>query len=291
VAHSGLAEANPFARAGDVAFLHHRVEHDQQIEVEDAPIHKPHMDVLRMHFQNVLAGRISVAGRGHENDVGATGCSSFVAGPQRLADRTGEATLPATGHRSRAFQKDSAPISGLRRQETPPSHWLVPAAAAVFGNRKWTFRRTGTNRQRKAPYDRAQASRKRQEDLMLGMIGGGHRGRLILLVATAAWMLASGSAQAQIVGLNAGAPALGVPGAGAVGPVHIPLGTIELGTAGLSPLPGSTVPGLAPFGASANAIPALRTGLSPAPTSPAGSGITGIGGLGTTPNMQPGTLP
>jgi hypothetical protein len=124
------------------------------------------------------------------------------------------------------------------------------------------------------------------ENLMLGTIGRGHRNRLFLLAATAAWLLASGGAQAQLAGMAPGAPTLGVPGAADVPPVNIPLGATELGTAGLSPLPGSAAPGLAPLGASPNVMPGLGTGLSPLP---AGSGV--VGGVETMPGMQPGTLP
>jgi hypothetical protein len=138
-------------------------------------------------------------------------------------------------------------------------------------------------------YDKTEAGgQEGMEGLMLGMIGRGDRSRLLVLVATAAWLLASAGAHAQLAGMAPGTPTLGVPGAAGVPPVNIPLGATELGTTGLSPLPGSAVPGLAPLGASPNVMPGLGTGLSPLPASPAGSGI---GGLGTMPGMQPGTLP
>jgi hypothetical protein len=142
-------------------------------------------------------------------------------------------------------------------------------------------------------YDKTQVGGQENgtEGLMLGMIGSGHRNRLLLLAATAAWLLASGGARAQLAGMAPGAPTLGVPEAAGVPPVNIPLGTTELGTAGLSPLPGSTVPGLAPLGAGPNVMPGLGAGLSPPPASPAGSGLGDVGGLGTMPGMQPGTLP
>jgi hypothetical protein len=139
-------------------------------------------------------------------------------------------------------------------------------------------------------YDKTSAGKQesRMEDLMLGMIGRGHRSRLLLLVATAAWLLASAGARAQLAGMAPGTPTLGVPGAAGVPPVNIPLGATELGTAGLSPQPGSTMPGLAPLGAGPNGIPGLGTGLSPLPASP---GSSGVSAPGTMPGMQPGTLP
>ncbi|HUC65977.1 MAG TPA: hypothetical protein VMA53_11140 [Stellaceae bacterium] len=124
---------------------------------------------------------------------------------------------------------------------------------------------------------------------MLGIIGRGHRTHLFLPAAVAAWLLASGGAHAQLAGMAPGAPILGVPGAASVPPVNIPLGATELGTAGLSPLPGSVPPGLTPLGASPNVMPGLGTGLSPLPAAPAGSAV--VGGAGMMPGMQPGTLP
>jgi hypothetical protein len=138
-------------------------------------------------------------------------------------------------------------------------------------------------------YDKTEAGARESgmETLMLGMIGRGHRTRLLLLAAIAAWLSASAAAQAQLAGMAPGAPPLGVPGAASMPPVNIPLGATELGTAGLSPLPESTAPGPAPLGASPNVMPGLGTGLSPLPASPAGSGVVG----GVMPGMQPGTLP
>ena len=52
VAHRRLAQSNAAARAGDAALLHHRIEHDQQIEIEGTPIHSKHVWVTRMHFKH-----------------------------------------------------------------------------------------------------------------------------------------------------------------------------------------------------------------------------------------------
>ncbi len=50
--HRRLAEADFLPGPGDVTLLHHRIEDDQQVEIEGTPIHLSHVDVTRMHFQH-----------------------------------------------------------------------------------------------------------------------------------------------------------------------------------------------------------------------------------------------
>ena len=50
VAHRGLAQADASPGAGHAALLHHRVEDDEEVEVEGAPIHSPHVIAARMQF-------------------------------------------------------------------------------------------------------------------------------------------------------------------------------------------------------------------------------------------------
>jgi hypothetical protein len=73
-----------------------------------------------------------------------------------------------------------------------------------------------------------------------------------------------------------------------VPPVNIPLGATELGTSGLSPLPGAAAAALAPLGAStAGGISGFGSGLSPMPNAPS-SGLANGGALGA---VGSGTMP
>src|SRR5216684_3654782 len=106
---------------------------------------------------------------------------------------------------------------------------------------------------------------------MVGKIGMARQARGVALAATAALLLTSGAALAQLNGMNGGSPLLGVPGnaAPAVGGTGIPFGSTELGAGGLSPMPLGATSGLAPFGSSM-------------------TGTTTIGGIGATGTTMPG---
>src|SRR5260370_42590455 len=101
---------------------------------------------------------------------------------------------------------------------------------------------------------------------MVGKIGMPRQAGGVPLAATAALLVTSGAALAQLNGTNGGSPLLGVPGnaAPAVGGTGIPFGATQLGVGGLSPPPLAAT-GLAPFG----------------------SGTSAGGGLGATRPMTP----
>src|SRR5258708_33397748 len=83
---------------------------------------------------------------------------------------------------------------------------------------------------------------------MVGEMGRARQARGVALAATAALLLTSGAALAQLNGTNGGSPLLGVPGnaAPAVGGTGIPFGATQLGVGGLSPPPPAATR-LAPF--------------------------------------------
>ncbi len=153
---------------------------------------------------------------------------------------------------------------------------------------------------------------------MVGKIGMARQARGVALAATAALLLTSGAALAQLNGTNGGSPLLGVPGnaAPAVGGTGIPFGATQLGVGGLSPPPLAAT-GLAPFGSGtsvggglgatgtmtpgiAGSTSSLGTGLSPGvspptalspgmPTQTQGVSNFGIGGIQRLPGSSPGT--
>ena len=51
VTHGRLAQSNAAPGAGDTAFLHHRVEHDQEIEIEGSSIHSKHVRARKNAIQ------------------------------------------------------------------------------------------------------------------------------------------------------------------------------------------------------------------------------------------------
>lgn len=154
---------------------------------------------------------------------------------------------------------------------------------------------------------------------MVGKIG---MARGVALAATAALLMTSGAALAQLNGMNSGSPLLGVPGntAPTVSGMGIPFGSTELGGGGLSPMPLGATSGLAPFGSStmgtttiggigaigsttpgvAGTMSSLGSGLSPGVMSPTGllpltptqtPAVTnyGVGGTQPLPGSGPST--
>jgi hypothetical protein len=50
VAHRGLAQSDAAARARDTAILHHRIEDNEEIEIECTPIHDDHLRLARLRW-------------------------------------------------------------------------------------------------------------------------------------------------------------------------------------------------------------------------------------------------
>jgi hypothetical protein len=126
---------------------------------------------------------------------------------------------------------------------------------------------------------------------MVGKIGRAREARGIALVATAALLLTSGTALAQLNGMNGGSPSLGVPGnaAPAVGGTGIPFGSTELGAGGLSPMPLGTTSGLAPVGSSMTGSTTMGGIGATGTTTPSIAGSTSSLGSGLSPGVMPPT--
>lgn len=127
---------------------------------------------------------------------------------------------------------------------------------------------------------------------MVGNIRMMRQARGLALAATAALLLTSGAAFAQIAGMNGGSPSLGVPGnaAPAVGGTGIPFGSTELGGGGLSPPPLGTIPGLTPFGSGTTGTTTMGGGLgATGTTTPGLAGSTPSLGSGLSPGVMPPT--
>ena len=109
--------------------------------------------------------------------------------------------------------------------------------------------------------------------------------RRLAVAAAVSFLLATGTARAQIGSPTLG-PSLGIPGTGSmVGGTGIPMGATELGSGGLSPGPFGAMPGTSPVTPSmsnttlglgpnstmmSGTTPSLGTGLSPGVISPSG---------------------
>ena len=61
VTHSGLAQAQALAGARHISLLHHRVEHDEQVEVERSQIHQ--MNIYHIIYR---LEECSISGDGDE---------------------------------------------------------------------------------------------------------------------------------------------------------------------------------------------------------------------------------
>lgn len=126
-------------------------------------------------------------------------------------------------------------------------------------------------------------------------------GRLRFAALLIASLLSTGGAANAQLGVPAtGLPSLGLGTPGALSPTGagIPLGAVELGTAGLSPPLGTppfavpVTPGLSSGTSGFGSSPAMISPLGPA--SPAsGMGITnyGVGGMQTLPGNASGGIP
>jgi len=125
---------------------------------------------------------------------------------------------------------------------------------------------------------------------MVGKIGLAHQARGLALAATAALLLTSGAALAQLTGMNGGLPSLGVPSnaAPAVGGTGIPFGTTELGVGGLSPMPLGATSGLAPSSSSITGMGSVGLGAT-GTTTPGIAGSTSSLGSGLSPGVMPPT--
>jgi hypothetical protein len=126
-------------------------------------------------------------------------------------------------------------------------------------------------------------------------------GRLRFSALLIASLLATGgSARAQLGSPATGLPSFGLGTPGAPSPLGtgIPLGAVELGTAGLSPPVGATpfavpvAPGLSGGASGFGPSPAMVSPLGPA-SSGSGMGITnyGVGGMQTLPGSASGGIP
>lgn len=128
---------------------------------------------------------------------------------------------------------------------------------------------------------------------MVCKISMARQARGVALAATAALLLTSGAALAQLNGMNGGSPLLGVPGnaAPAVGGTGIPFGSTELGTGGLSPMPLRATSGLAPFGSSTTGTTTIGGIGATGTTTPGIAGLTPSLGNGLSPGVMPPTMP
>ncbi len=126
---------------------------------------------------------------------------------------------------------------------------------------------------------------------MVGKIGMARQARGVALAATAALLLTSGAALAQLNGMNGGSPLLGVPGnaAPAVGGTGIPFGSTELGAGGLSPMPLGATSGLVPFGSSMTGTTTMGGIGATGTTMPGIAGLTSSLGNGLSPGVMPPT--
>jgi hypothetical protein len=108
--------------------------------------------------------------------------------------------------------------------------------------------------------------------------------RGLALAATAALLLASGTALAQVADVSGDAPGVGIPSNAApvVGPTGLPFGATETAGGGLGPVPFDTTSGLAPLGSDVTSTMGMGS---------LGATETGTGGLSPVPLDTTSALP